>query len=485
MTSGDPRALRRRSITGFRWLGAAHVARTLISAATVLALARLLSPSEFGLQEMALVVMGLGLVLAEAGIRPALIQRLDVMPGLASSAFWTVLATGAALVGLTLLAAPLAAAFYREPRVEPVLRALSPLFLVSAARVVPLAVLERRLAFRRLAVFELCATVTGSGAGIAAATMGLGVWSLVAQALAGSVMLTALVLAGGWAPQMRFDRSVRDLAAYALNHTGARGVEYLSRNVHDFIVGRYLGAAGLGQYSTAHRLALFPALAVSRLVARILFPALARVQGDDARMAAAFLEVAAAVAVVTVPLMLGLWAIADAFVSVALGPQWAPVGALVRILAPVGALQSVTVLADNLLLAKGRVDLQVRWNLLQGASILVGVLAGLRWALVGAAVGYAATILVLTYPWLRLTVSLVGISVGRMVEQALARPLVAAAGMAAAMTWARAAFMTGWSDVHVMTALIPLGLATYVAALLALGERRLLALARELLGGVA
>jgi len=481
--SGDPLGLRGRSIAGLRWLGAAHVARTAISATTVLVLARLLSPSDFGLQEMALVVVGLGLVLADAGLRPALIQRLDLTPTLASSAFWVALATGIGLMLVVLLAAPLVATFYREPRVETVLRTLSLLFPVSAARVAPLAVLERRLAFRRLSVFELCSTVAGAGAGIAAAAMGLGVWSLVVQALAGSLSLTGLVLLlGGWTPRLSFDgRAVADVAAYALNHTGARVVEYLSRNVHDLIVGRYLGAPGLGQYSTAHRLVLVPVLAVSRLVARILFPALSRVQGDDARMAGAFLEVAGAVAAVTVPLMLGLWAVADAFVSVALGPQWKPVGQLVRILAPVGALQSVTVLADSILLAKGRVDLQVRWNLLQGLCVLAGVLVGLRWGLVGVAVGYAVTILALTYPWLRLTTGLVGMSAGRFVGRALTRPMLAALAMVVAMTWARAGLMADWTEAQTLAVLIPLGLAAYLAAILGLGERRLLSLARELL----
>jgi PST family polysaccharide transporter len=315
-------------------------------------------------------------------------------------------------------------------------------------------------------MFELCSTLVGSGTGIAAAVAGIGVWSLVAQTLAGSVTLTALVLVGGGAPRPRFDRSVAAVAAYALNHTGARGVEYLSRNVHDLIVGRYLGAPGLGQYSTAHRL--------------VLFPALARVQGDDARMASAFLEVAGAVAAVTVPLMLGLWAVADVFVALALGAQWEPVGALVRILAPVGALQSVTVLADSLLLAKGRVDLQVRWNLLHGFCVLGGVLVGLPWGLSGVAIGYAVTVVALTYPWLRLTGGLLGMPVGRVLRQTLARPMIAALAMVAAMTWTRSAFMAGWPAAPVIGALAPLGLATYAAAMLGLGERRLIGLAREL-----
>ena len=362
---------------------------------------------------MALVVVGVGLILAEAGLRPALIQRLEHTPALLSSAFWAALLTGGLLMIAVLLGAPAIAAFYREPRVVPVLRVLSLLFPISAARVVPQAVFEKRLAFRRLSVLDLCSTVCGSAAAVGAALSGLDVWSLVIQVIGGSLTLTSLLLVfGGWTPRAEFDRrALRPITPYALNQTGARLVEYLSRKVHDLIIGRYVGAPSLGQYSTAYQVMLFPVLAVSRLVSRVLFPAFAHVQDDDERMARVFRDFAVAVATLTFPLMLGLWAVADVFVAVALGPQWEPVGDLLRVLAPIGALQSVTALADNVLLAKGRADIQMRWNLLQSLCVLGAVLIGIRWSLRGAAVAYAVTSLALAYPWLRIAAGLLHVPV--------------------------------------------------------------------------
>lgn len=482
-TGGRP-SLRARSIVGLRWLGITHALRSVISAGTFLVLARLLSPSDFGLQEMALVVVGLGLVIAEAGLRPALIQRIDLTPALATSAFWVALAAGSVVMLHVLLGAPAMGTFYREPRVVPVLQALSLLFPISAARVVVIAALEKRLAFRRLAVFELGSTICGSVAAIAAAVAGLSVWSLVIQAIVASSSLTGLlVLFGGWTPRARFDRAaVAPIARYAVSHTGTRLVEYLSRNLHDLLVGRALGAHGLGHYSTAYLVMSFPVLAVSRLVARVLFPALAALQDDDARMAAVFRDFAAAVATITFPVMLGLWVVADVFVAFTLGPRWEPVRDLIRILAPIGALQSVTVLADSILLAKGRADWQMRWNLLQGLCLLAGILVGLRWGLVGVAAAYAVVSLALAYPWLRLAMRLVDRPVA-FVAAALARPLLAAALMVVAVTAVRAWMTAGYAPWPELLVLIPVGAATYLAAMLWLGERRLLGLARELLGG--
>ena len=235
---------------------------------------------------------------------------------------------------------------------------------------------------------------------------------------------------------------------------------------------------GLGHYSIAYQIALFPVLAVSRLVARVLFPALASVQGDDERMARLFRDFAAAVATITFPVMFGLWAVADTFVAVALGPKWSPVRDLIRILAPIGALQSVTVLADSVLLAKGRVDLQMRWNLLQGACVLSGILVGLRWGLVGVAVAYAVVVLALTYPWLRLATRLLRLPLAH-VAQGLLRPLLAAAIMVLVVTGTRAWALAGQSQINELLLAVVIGAATYAGAIFWLGERRVLAVARD------
>jgi lipopolysaccharide exporter len=139
------------------------------------------------------------------------------------------------------------------------------------------------------------------------------------------------------------------------------------------------------------------------------------------------------------------------------------------------------VLADSILLAKGRADWQMRWNLLQGLCLLAGILVGLRWGLVGVAAAYAVVSLALAYPWLWLAMQVVDRPVA-FVAAALARPLLAAAIMVVAVTAVRAWMTAGYAPWPELLVLIPVGAATYLAAMLWLGERKLLGLARELLG---
>jgi len=219
---------------------------------------------------------------------------------------------------------------------------------------------------------------------------------------------------------------------------------------------------------------------VSRPVARIVFPALARLQDDDERMARAFRDFAAAVATITLPLMFGLWVVADAFVAAALGPRWEPVKGLIRILAPIGALQSVTVLADTVLLAKGRAELLMRWNLIQSLCVFGGILIGVHWGLVGVAVAYALISVTLTYPWLRLAAGILHVPLTPIVH-AVTRPLLATIIMVAIMSGARLYVGAGSTPLRSLVLVAVLGAVSYLTVIAWLGEQQLRVLARELL----
>jgi PST family polysaccharide transporter len=137
------------------------------------------------------------------------------------------------------------------------------------------------------------------------------------------------------------------------------------------------------------------------------------------------------------------------------------------------------VLADSVLLAKGRVDLQMRWNVLQGVSVLGGILVGLRWGLVGVAVAYAVVVLALAYPWLRLATGLLRLPLIH-VTRGLLRPLLATAVMVVSVTGARAWLLAGQRPVAELVLATVIGAGAYLGAILWIGERRVLVVARDL-----
>jgi O-antigen/teichoic acid export membrane protein len=140
-----------RVASGAFWSVAGQAGRQAALIAAQLLLARLLTPRDFGLVAAILVFSNFALVLAEQGFGAALIQRREVEERHRSSIFWVNVGLGAALTALFLAGAPLIARFYGEPALVPLVRGLSPLFLLHSLGVLHTTLLSRALDFKRVA----------------------------------------------------------------------------------------------------------------------------------------------------------------------------------------------------------------------------------------------------------------------------------------------------------------------------------------------
>ena len=147
--------------------------------AVTLVVVRLLTPADYGLLAMAMIFVGFLSRLAELGLGSAVVQRAEVDTPLLRKAFGLILLVHASLFLLLFISAPLISAFMGEPRLVSLVRVLSALFLISAFQVVPEALLQRRLEFRRQSLNDFRSVIVGSLAVLAAALAGWGVWSLV------------------------------------------------------------------------------------------------------------------------------------------------------------------------------------------------------------------------------------------------------------------------------------------------------------------
>jgi O-antigen/teichoic acid export membrane protein len=395
-----PEDLAARTVSGAAWSTLSIVGQRGLSLLSTLVLARLLAPSAFGLLGMAMVLTAAMYSFKDLGTAAALIQRQELNGQLASTLFWTNVLIGVAGAGLMLGVAPLVAKLYREPQVAHVFAALSVSFLVNSLGVVQRAVLARAMLFRRISVIQLFSSAASAAVGIALAIEGAGVWSLVAAVI--SETTTAVVLywlASPWRPlwHLSFD-DLRSVTPFSANLTAANLASYFMRNMDNALIGRFLGASALGYYALAYGLMMYPLYNVTWNLGTVLFPALSRIQEEDARFRQAYLRALSVIATITFPLMLGLLATADLLVSTCFGAKWAPMAPIVRVLAPVGMLQSISCTTGMIFTAKGRTDIQFRWALVEVSVILPAFVIGLRWGTIGVASGYAVAEFLLCYP---------------------------------------------------------------------------------------
>jgi PST family polysaccharide transporter len=470
-------ALHQAAISGVKWSAASQIGRQILLLGTLAALTRLVGPQNFGLLSMAVTVTGLIDLLKDLGTGSAIVQRSECSEALLASTFWLNVAVGLACAAGVGLGAPLAAAYFREPAVTPLLRALSLGFVISSLGLVPLALIQRAIAFRALALIELLAAAIGASVGLAMGLAGMGVWSLVGQSLASAVATSAMAWAlSPWRPQPAFAwAEVASIRDYSTGLVGFNLVNYIIRNADYTLVGRYLGALNLGVYTLAYRIMLFPQQNLALVISRVMFPVLSRIE-DAADFRRAYLRLARLVIFLAAPAFVALGSLADPLLRAVFGVEWLPTAPLLRILAPVGLLQSLSGTVGLIYQARGRTDWLLRWGLASGLITVSGFIIGLRWGVGGVAASYAVVTLLLAYPVFAVPFRLIALPVGVFVRSLLPA-LACGAGMLLAIVALRP-LAAGLPDLAALTALGGGGGAAYLALSWLLNRSALL----ELLG---
>lgn len=475
--TGAAGGMRRSVVSGIKWSSLSQFGRQAIQFATTMVLARLLQPSDFGLVGMATVVTGFVGIFKDLGTSAAVIQKKELSQELLSTIFWLNAVFGAAAGAAVFFTSPMAAQYYRDPRLVPLLQALSATFAVSGVTILQQSMLARDLEFDAIAKIELASSFAGAVVGIAAALRGQGAWSLVYQTLAMTVVATALLWRrSGWRPSLCFEvREIKSIGSFSMNLTGYSILNYFSRNVDYLLIGRYLGASELGYYTLAYRLMLYPLQSVSSVVSRVMFPVYSRMQDDLESFRRAYLDIIGMIAMVTFPMMAGLWIVAEPFIVAFYGEKWRPVVLLLLILAPAGLLQSIVTTVGTIYQARGRTDWMFRIGIVTSLVAVAAIVTGLQWGVVGVASCYAAATALLVVPNLYFPFRLIGLPFGEALRR-LYPVLACSLGMLAFLFMLKGALPLSFGDGAVLTTLLPAGALSYGGLLLLLKRGNLLQL---------
>lgn len=383
-----------------RWIAVAQAMRFASQMLSLIVLARLLPADAYGLMAMAMTVTNLAFLFRDLGTMAAIIQRPHVSALLKHSLYW--LNLGLALLLALLLVAlawPLAHA-YRDPRLAAVLMVLALVFPLSGLASVQQALLERASRFRLLARIETLSALGGVAVALLAASHGAGVWSLVWQMLAATGPASLQLLrASPWRPRRRYSwRALRQVRDFSGHFAAFQFLHYLQRNADSMLVGRLLGPVLLGVYAMAFKIVLLPLQQISGVASRALVPAMSRCQHQPERLAELYLRASGMTALLTAPLMAGLYALREPLVLLVLGPAWSAVIALVPWLAALGLIQAQAVIPGSVLLAQGQARRMLRLGVLSAALQLAGFALALRWGLAGMAAAYCLTSLLALLP---------------------------------------------------------------------------------------
>ncbi|WP_162306048.1 lipopolysaccharide biosynthesis protein [Oleisolibacter albus] len=421
------------------WVALESGGVSLISFATLLILARLIGPQEFGVAGLALSIVLLLYAAVEMLFHDALVQRPDLDAAHADSAFWTSVGAGVALMSGCWLAGPALEQSFAAPGLAPVLGVMSLCLPFAGVNGVLAALLRRDLAFKRVATRSLAGRMAGAVAGLVLALTGFGVWALVAQQVAmtaGSAL--ALCLHPPHRLQLRVSqRHLLELLRFALPAFTAGFLWQANLRLFVLAAGLILGTTAVGYLTVAMRVVDTARGLLGSALHQLALPLFARRQSDRAALVRGFREATELAALVTQPLFAGLFALAPEVVAVCLGSVWEPSVPLIRVLCVVAMVQLLRQFGTVALTAVGRPGL-LAWQNVLGLAVSLGLLllAGPYGAL-AAMLAWAARF-VAVVPFNALVVSRVaGIPVSDQMLPALL-PVLASGLMAAALMAARA-----------------------------------------------
>jgi O-antigen/teichoic acid export membrane protein len=404
----------------------------ILRVGSLMVLARLLSPKDFGLVGMVTAFTGVLTLFRDFGLSSAAVQRTKVTEEQSSTLFWInmLLGAGLGLVGLAM--APVIAAFYHEPQLFGVTAVLAAGFLFNAAGTQHSALLQRQMRFTALAVISVVSLAVGTAIGIGGAEAGYGYWALVAMTITSPLIATiGFWVATGWVPGMPQRRAgIRSMLHFgsALTFTGL--LVYIGYNAEKVLIGRFWGADAIGLYGRAYQLVNIPTENLNSAAGEVAFAALSRLQGDPVRLRSYFLKGFSVVIGLTLPVTIACALFADDVVFVLLGPGWEDAASIVRLLAPTIVIFAIINPLGWLIFSIGLVARGVKASPVLAMIMITGYVIGLPYGPRGVALAYSAVLTLWVIPHILWCVHGTPISL-QDVLLAVSRPL--ASGIVAGM----------------------------------------------------
>jgi PST family polysaccharide transporter len=423
--------------------GAASVAargiNALVQIGSVVVLARLLTPEDYGLVAMVMAITGFAPAVVDVGTRDAIVQRSHISRGELSALFWFTMAVGTGCALGVAACAPLIAQLYGEPRLTAIVLVASMTFIACALSVQHHSLMRRNLMFQDVAVIEIVANLLSAVAAVTSAFLGARYWALLIRQLATPLFVAVGVwLKCRWVPSHpELTAGVKDSVRFGLNITGFTMTDFAGRSGDRITIGYRAGAVTLGHYQNA----LF---VYDNLLDVLVFPlhsvavaSLAKMRHDLNALKDAWEKALSMVAFYAMPTFALLAVTSQDVVVLLLGEKWASAGVLLSMLALRGIPHSVERTLGWLHVTAGRSDRWLKWGIGAAAVQFGALLCGLPFGAIGIAVAFVVAMYVLFVPAIAYAGKPLGIGAADVIR-VVWRQLVAsltAAGLAFLLRW--------------------------------------------------
>ncbi len=382
-------SLAQRAISGGFWVFLLRIIQQLFSLGRLFILARILSPTDFGLMGVALLTMATLETFSQTGFQTALIQKRENIELYLDSAWTFLVMRGFALFAILYLIAPYAAAFFDAPAAEPIIQVIGVSVLLQAFTNIGVLFFQKELEFNKQFLYQFAGTLADFIVAVSAVLILQNVWALVFGLIAGNaVRCIASYVVHPYRPHIAFDiAKIKELFIYGRWIFGSGVLVFLSTQGDDIIIGRMLGATALGFYQMAYQISNLPATEITHVISQVTFPTYAKLQHSIPQLREAYLKVLQITTLISFPISGLIFALAPQFTAVILGEKWMPIVPVMQILVIAGLVRSVMATTGPIFQAVGKPGIETKWQMIRVVT-MVGLIYPFtaNWGLWGAAI---------------------------------------------------------------------------------------------------
>ena len=372
-------SLKQKTLKGVSWSLVEQILARGVNFFIGIVLARLLSPSDYGLIGLLSLFIAISQLFIDGGLSSALIREEKASGDDFSTVFFVNLGASVLFYLLLFFIAPAIAHFYNQPILQPLLRISALVLVISAIASVPGTLLTIRIDFKTKAIISFLSALISGSAGIFCAFKGFGVWALVAQSLIQtSVFTIATFIFVRWFPRLVFSKaSFKKLFSYSSKVLLSSLINTIYSNAYNMVIGKKFSVRDVGLFSRAGQ---FPNIANDTITGsfnRVAFPVLSRVQNDDQKLIQIYEKYIQIFCFIVFPLLMGLCGCSRPIVSLLLTDKWIECVPLMRIICFSLLCNGLITINLNLLYVKGRSDLLLRMEIIKKIIMFIVMLGSM------------------------------------------------------------------------------------------------------------
>ena len=375
--------LKGKALKGLGWSAIDGISNTGITFLIGLILARILSPSEFGLIGMITIFIAISNSIVDSGFSSALIQKSNASRVDYNTVFYFNIFLGFLLYGILFLTAPTISIYFDEPVLTDLIRTISIIIIINSFGIVQRTLLVKKVDFKTQTKVSLISTISGAFVGVLMALQGFGVWSLIFQQISKQFLNTFFLwIYSSWRPRIEISiNSFRQLFGFGSKLLLSGLIDTIYKNLYYLVIGKYFSTAKLGYYTRAEQFNSLLSSNLSMLVQRVSYPIFCNIKNENQQLKIIFTKFLKYTMFFSFSLMLGLAAVSKSLVLVLIGEKWLPSVPYIQIMCFAGMLYPLHAINLNMVLVKGRSDLFLKFEIIKKIIGLIPILFGIYYGI--------------------------------------------------------------------------------------------------------